>query len=182
MHRNHIIQQLRNYLNAYQDESARVERFLAFVEENDDCFERSLPIGHLTGSAWVVNQDGTHVLLTHHKKLGKWLQLGGHADGDSDVLRVAIREVVEESGIEAVEPVGAGIYDVDIHLIPARGDGLEHYHYDIRYALRVIGDEQYVVSDESHDLQWIEIAKLHKRTDERSMIRMAKKWRALACV
>ena len=119
------------------------------------------------------------MLLTHHKKLNKWLQLGGHADGDSNVLRVAMREVAEESGIEDVEPVGDGIYDVDIHLIPERGDEPEHYHYDIRYALRTVSREDYIVSDESHDLAWIEISKLHELTDEWSMVRMAKKWKAV---
>ena len=179
MHRNHILQQLRNYLREYQDELAMVKRFIAFVVDNDTCFERSLQEGHVTGSAWVVNPGGTHVLLTHHKKLDKWLQLGGHADGDSDVLRVAMREVEEESGLVEVELVDDGIFDVDIHLIPARGDEPAHYHYDIRYALRVTGDEAYVVGDESHDLEWIEIVKLHERTDEMSMVRMANKWKAL---
>ncbi len=179
MHRKDILRKLEDYLDVYRNESQMIERFIAFVSSNEDCFERALKEGHVTGSAWVVNRDGTRVLLTHHKKLNKWLQLGGHADGDSDVLWVAMREVAEESGIEAVELVGDGIFDVDIHLIPARRDEPEHYHYDVRYALRVVDDEDYVVSDESHDLGWIEIRKLHELTDEWSMVRMAEKWIAL---
>ncbi|MFT5368200.1 MAG: 8-oxo-dGTP pyrophosphatase MutT (NUDIX family) [Candidatus Latescibacterota bacterium] len=176
MHRDSLLQQLESYLDLFPDESAMLERYISFVKANSDCFERSLQIGHVTGSAWVVNRERTHTLLTHHKKLNKWLQLGGHADGDVDVLRVAKREVAEESGITDVVQVGDGIFDVDIHLIPERKNEPEHYHYDVRYALQVTGDEDYVVSDESHDLAWLEIDRLSERTQEESMLRLARKW------
>lgn len=176
MHRNHLLLQLEQYVDRYSEESEMLKRYLSFVRAHENCFERSLKIGHVTGSAWVVNKAGTHTLLTHHKKLNKWLQLGGHADGDADVLRVATREVAEESGIVEVVPVGRGIFDVDIHLIPARKDEPDHYHYDVRYALQVTGDEAYVVSEESHDLAWIEIDRLVEKTQEESMLRMARKW------
>lgn len=176
MHRDHLLLQLEDYLHKYSDESEMLRRYLSFVKTHEDCFERSLQIGHVTGSAWVVNKAGTHTLLTHHKKLNKWLQLGGHADGDADVLRVAKREVAEESGIVDVVLVGRGIFDVDIHLIPARKDEPDHDHYDVRYALQVTGDEDYVVSEESHDLAWIEIDRLVEKTQEESMLRMAQKW------
>jgi 8-oxo-dGTP pyrophosphatase MutT (NUDIX family) len=176
MHRDSLLQQLESYLDLFPDESAMLERYISFVKANSDCFERSLQIGHVTGSAWVVNRERTHTLLTHHKKLNKWLQLGGHADGDVDVLRVAKREVAEESGITDVVQVGDGIFDVDIHLIPERKNEPEHYHYDVRYALQVTGDEDYVVSDESHDLDWLEIDRLSERTQEESMLRLARKW------
>jgi len=176
MHRDALLQQLSAYRQTYQNESSMIDRYIAFVESHEDCFERSLEVGHVTGSAWVVNQGGSHVLLTHHRKLDKWLQLGGHADGDSDVIRVARREVHEESGIDQVQLVGDGIFDVDIHRIPARKDEPAHDHFDVRYALRVTGDEQYVVSDESHDLAWVPIDQLHERTTEESMLRMARKW------
>src|SRR5215510_11521790 len=91
-----------------------------FVAANPNCFERSLQIGHVTGSAWIVDLDRTHALLTHHRKLNKWLQLGGHADGDPDILRVALREAREESNLDAIRPVSENIFDVDIHVIPAR--------------------------------------------------------------
>ena len=176
MHRNSLLKQLESYLAQYPNESVMIERYLSFVRSHENCFDRSLSIGHVTGSAWVVNRAGTHTLLTHHKKLNKWLQLGGHADGDTDVLRVAKREVAEESGIRDVVLVGEGIFDVDIHLIPARQNEAEHHHYDVRYALQVVGDDGYVVSDESHDLDWIEIDRLAERTTEASMLRMACKW------
>lgn len=179
MHRNKLIQQLRAYQAKWSNESATAERLIDFVSSNTACFERTLNIGHVTGSAWVVNKAGTHVLLTHHKKLDKWLQLGGHADGDPDMLGVAMREAQEESGLEEVEPLDKRIFDIDIHLIPARGEEPAHYHYDIRYAMQYLGNEDYVVSDESHDLDWVEIENLEQLTNEESMLRMVSKWKEI---
>ena len=176
MHRSDLLQKLAVYQKQWPEEQATVLRFIDFVKENSDCFERSLSIGHVTGSAWVVNCSGTHVLLTHHKKLDKWLQLGGHADGDSNILRAALREVQEESGLEAFEPVSQEIFDVDIHQIPARKSDAAHDHHDIRFAVRAVGSDEYIVSDESHDLAWVEIQNLAHFTDEPSMLRMARKW------
>jgi len=179
MHRKGLIQQLRDYHAEWKDESDMVERFIEFVLTNEDCFERKLEKGHITGSAWVVSKDGRQVLLTHHKKLNRWFQLGGHADGNSDVLRVAMQEALEESGLERVGPISGKIFDVDIHTIPERGPEPEHYHYDVRYAFKVVGNEKYVVSDESNNLGWIEIEKLSELTEEKSMLRMAWKWKAV---
>ncbi|HIE65359.1 MAG TPA: NUDIX domain-containing protein [Nitrospiria bacterium] len=176
MHRNNIIQQLLSYEVTWKNESSMVKRLIDFILSNTECFERHLKKGHVTGSAWVVNKGGTHVLLTHHKKLNKWLQLGGHADGDSDILRVALREVYEESGLEQAEALSGGIFDIDIHQIPRRGEEPGHYHYDIRYAIQATGSETYIVSDESHDLSWIDIRKLEQKTNDESILRMASKW------
>lgn len=176
MNRENVIRQLRDYQVRWPRESETVRRFIEFVSANPDCFERNLEIGHITGSAWVVNRAGTHVLLTHHKKLNMWVQLGGHADGDADVLRVARREAEEESGLAGLELVPGGIFDVDVHRIPARREESEHFHWDIRYAFRTVGGEAYRVSDESHDLGWIEIRDLKSVTREESMLRMARKW------
>ena len=177
MHREHFLEQLERYGAKWKSEGPTIERFIRFVVSNEDCFERTLKIGHVTGSAWVVNEAGTHVLLTHHKRLGRWLQLGGHADGEHDVRNVALREAKEESGISHLEPIGDEIFDVDIHLIPGREDEPEHYHYDVRYAFTVKGDTTFSVSDESHELCWVEIETLSEYSTEESMARMARKWR-----
>lgn len=115
-------------------------------------------------------------MLTHHKKLNKWLQLGGHADGDPDVLRVALKEGSEESGITGLEACSLSLFDIDIHLIPARQAEASHYHYDCRFAIRATGNDSFMVSDESHDLRWIKVTELATLTDEESMLRMAGKW------
>ena len=176
MNRDDVVRQLREYRARWPAESETVDRFIGFLASQPDAFERELAIGHVTGSAWVVDSTGTRVLLTHHKKLGMWVQLGGHADGDSDVFRVARREAEEESGLASLVPVGGGIFDVDVHRIPARGETPEHLHWDVRYAFRAAGGEAVRVSDESHDLRWIEIERLDSVTREESMLRMARKW------
>lgn len=176
MHRHQIIQQLTAYQAKWEDESRTVRRLIDFIAAHEDCFSQTLREGHITGSAWLVNRAGTHVLLTHHRKLNIWIQLGGHADGNADPLSVALREASEESGLEGIEPVSEKIFDVDIHEIPARENEPAHFHYDIRYALRAARSEDYTVSEESHDLEWIEIDKIQDFTSEESVLRMAAKW------
>lgn len=173
-----LIKDLETYQSKYPDEIEVSKRFIDFISKHDDCFHRTLTIGHITGSAWVVDLSGKNVLLTHHKKLNRWLQLGGHADGNSNILEVAIREVEEESGLDCITPLSKEIFDLDIHKIPKRGNEPEHDHFDVRYAIQHQGSGQYVVSDESHDLSWIEINNLSMITNEESMQRMARKWKA----
>ncbi|MFD2256383.1 NUDIX hydrolase [Luteolibacter algae] len=177
MHRKLLLDQLSEYAVTHPDENDVIDRFVSFIENETRCFERSLGIGHITGSAWVVNEDGSKVLLTHHKKLNRWLQLGGHADGMTDVLAVAIKEAEEESGLAGFSKVGAGIFDIDIHPIPARKNEPEHLHYDVRYVLRPTGSLKFIVSEESHDLSWVDIDCVINHTTEESMMRMVQKWR-----
>ncbi len=177
MHRSKLIELLTDYGQRYPDERDTVDRFLAFVRANERCFERDLWVGHVTGSAWLVNAPGTHVLLTHHRKLGRWLQVGGHSDGNPDPLAVAIREAEEESGLR-VTPVGDEIFDIDIHEIPARKGDPAHFHFDVRFTLQAVGDDQFSVGEESLDLAWVPISSLPDYTDEWSVLRMAEKWPA----
>ena len=175
MNRTHVLEQLAEYRSRCSEESPTIDRFEAFVSGEPQCFQRNCWSGHVTGSAWVVNLRQTHVLLTHHRKLDRWLQLGGHSDGDGDLLRVACREAVEESGL-VVEPVRDVLFDIDIHLIPARQDEPAHHHFDVRFALRAVGGDAYRVSDESHALRWVKIDEIDTYTTEPSMLRMAEKW------
>ena len=154
-----------------------VDRFLALLDERPRAFERDeFQDGHLTGSAWLVSADGERALLTHHRKLERWLQPGGHADGDADMGRVAVREATEESGISGLvlEP---DMFDIDRHAIPARGHEPGHFHYDVRYVVRPTDDERYVVSAESIDLAWRPIVDLltDPEVDE-PVRRMARRW------
>ena len=158
------------------DRLQAVQMFAAFVSEHPDAARRELAVGHLTGSAWLVSADGQRVLLTHHKKLGLWLQLGGHADGDADLARVALREAEEESGLRDLV-VDPDIFDLDCHEIPARGAEPAHFHYDVRFVVRATGSEEFAVSDESHALAWREIADVvGDHTMDASVRRMAQTW------
>ena len=171
MHRNKLI----NLLSNYGGEDVAKDTILKFVRENEDCFERTNTYGHITSSSWLLSNDLTKVLLTHHKKLDKWLQPGGHCDGDSDVPASALREAVEESGIESWSFLSEQIFDLDVHLIPARKQDPEHYHFDVRFAFRAIDSEDYIVSEESHDLAWVPLENIHDYTDEESILRMVEK-------
>lgn len=173
-----LIEALTQYRERYPEESPTVDRLIDFVRREPACFERSTVEGHITGSAWVVDPEGRRTLLTHHRKLNRWLQLGGHADGDHDVLRVSLTEAREESGIEAFTVVSHDIFDVDIHPIPARGSDPEHLHFDIRYALRAHTTD-HIVTEESHDVAWVGVTAIHEYTTEPSMLRMARKWNAM---
>ena len=129
---------------------------LAFIDEHPrDAHLRSCEPGHLTASAIVLDAEGRKVLLTHHRKLGRWLQLGGHCDGDADLARVALREATEESGIEGLS-IDPTPIDVDVHAIPARKDEPEHLHLDTRFLVRAHAGAVARASDESLDLRWFD--------------------------
>ncbi len=175
MHRQPLLDQLTLYRERHPGEEDRANQFIDFVESFPDCFERSQQIGHITGSAWIIDSSGTRTLLTHHRKLNIWLQPGGHADGNPDVMAVALQEGVEETGLTELVPVFPEILDIDIHGIPARKDEPSHFHYDVRYLLRQTGGDDYIVSEESHDLAWVPMTDLEDYTTEWSMRRMRRK-------
>jgi len=177
MHRQPLLQLLDAYEADHPSEQATITRVRQLVHAHPDCFERTCLPGHITGSAWIVSAEGTHVLLTHHRKLDRWLQLGGHADGQSDILAVAIREAQEESGMQEFTTVGASPLDIDVHLIPARGNEPAHWHHDIRFLLIAGSGQELCISDESHDLQWIDRARLGEFTQEESLLRLERKTR-----
>lgn len=173
MKRNHILTSLNLYRNSAfitPEELQTYDQFVAFINSSPECFERDNE-GHVTGSAWVVSHDMTHVLLTHHKKLGIWIQLGGHADGSSHMPTVAMKEAQEESGIADLTFVMEGIYDIDMHLIPNKCSA----HYDIRYIIQAPPAAVYKVSHESHDLAWVPLEKLSSYNNTPSLMRMAEK-------
>jgi len=174
-HRRPLLNDLEEYRKRYPRETDTLSRFVDFVSAHEDCFLRSQKLGHITASAWLLNPDSTSVLLTHHRKLNRWLQPGGHADGDSDILANAIREAQEESGITSIQVLSEAIFDLDIHTIPTHGKETAHLHYDVRYLLQA-KHTRYVVSAESHDLAWVDMQQIRDYSEEDSILRMADKW------
>lgn len=182
MHRRDLLEKLQRHRAIDERERASLERIMGFVGTHANCFDRSLSIGHITGSAWLLDLTGERALLTHHRKLGMWLQLGGHADGEADVLAVALREAREESGLTLIEPVHADVFDVDVHDIPARPGEPAHVHYDVRFLLRTVEDTAVQVSDESLDLAWVTVEGLARLDVDDSVRRMGRKWQAWSAV
>jgi 8-oxo-dGTP pyrophosphatase MutT (NUDIX family) len=183
VHRRPLLDLLDRYAAIHPDERATVERMQTFVRANEDCFERTCLEGHVTGSAWVVSADHRAVLLTHHARLGRWLQLGGHADGETDPFEAALREAREESGMQDFREPSGDVppvpLDVDVHAIPARGSEPEHFHFDVRYLLIAAPGQSIVRSDESNDLRWVPAGRVEELSDEESLLRLARKARAL---
>ncbi|MCP1382313.1 NUDIX hydrolase [Runella salmonicolor] len=160
----------------YDDKEQKMWRdTLQFVEQNPDCFERWLQIGHVTGSAWIVDETQTSALLMHHRKLDKWFQPGGHADGESDILKVALKEAQEETGLEDIRILSTQIFDVDVHLIPANAKDPAHYHYDIRFLFQSDSQKPLLINNESKDLAWVKLPDIQRYNDSDSILRMVKK-------
>lgn len=177
--RGRLLAELGRYVPGDDRERSLTRELCSFIERNPGAFERTLAVGHVTGSAWVIDRSGTCALLTHHRKLGKWLQPGGHADGDADVARVALREAREESGLRAIVAATAGIYDVDIHPIPARGEEAAHLHYDVRFAFFADSREAPRASAESHAVAWVPLAHIERLAIDDSVRRLVAKTPAL---
>ena len=175
MHRRPLLNKLREYRPYDQHERDMYETLVRFVETETECFERGLQIGHITGSAWIIDHSHSQALLTHHFKLERWLQLGGHADGDTDILCVAMREAYEESGLDDIKATSQAIFDVDVHPIPARGTEPRHLHYDVRFLLEADANAPLVISSESKDLAWVRLTDIAHLTPERSIARMVAK-------
>lgn len=179
MHRRALNELLRRYAAAWPAEAALAARFAAFVAAHPDCLLRSCVPGHVTASAWIVAPDGARALLTHHRKLGRWLQLGGHVDGEPAVERAALREAEEESGLPGMcceRWAGPELVplDLDVHPIPARGAEPAHDHWDVRFLLRAPAGPL-VVSAESHDLRWCTPDEVAALTGEESVLRLLRK-------
>lgn len=154
-----LIEALRRHALRRPEQAACCAEMTAFILSSAECFRRTHTPGHLTGSAWLLSPEGDAALLTLHRKLKRWLQPGGHADGDTNLLRVALREAEEESGIAGIRPLSSDIFDIDIHVIPARPGEPEHRHYDVRYLLRA-PNRHFTCSTESVALAWRPIAQL----------------------
>lgn len=184
MHRQQLLDLLADYAARFPEEAAVAARIRALVEEHADCFERTCLPGHVTGSAWIASPERDRWLLVHHRKLDRWLQPGGHADGQSDVASVALREAEEETGLKELRLAAEAPLDLDVHVIPARYDAagqlLEpaHEHHDVRFLVIAAAAATPQVSDESHAVRWFTDAELLAATDEESVLRLWRKARS----
>ncbi len=167
------------------------KQFTAFINTSANCFARSHPTGHVTGSALLVNPTMDQFLLMHHAKLNKWLQMGGHADGHPIPHETAMREAEEETGLRQLSFLNyegdLGIttdlaplpFDIDIHKIPARKSEPLHFHYDVRYIIVADPNIPLRGNEESNDIRWLSPDEALSLTCEESMVRQFAKVRYL---
>ena len=160
-HRQTVLGILEGHRGADAEEAGDVEFIAAFVREHSDCFGKGNPKGHITGSAFVLDPTG-RVLLTFHRKLQRWLQLGGHSDENEwNPATTAHREACEESGLDTLDfhpRFGSAPLDIDVHLIPDNPKEGAHHHLDFRYVFYAPQPEAIVCGDESTDLRWFPIS------------------------
>jgi 8-oxo-dGTP pyrophosphatase MutT (NUDIX family) len=171
-----IYSKLKSYQPDDENEEKMRQATVEFILANPNCFERSLQTGHVNGSAWVMSPDRNQALLSHHRKLDMWMQLGGHSDGNPNTLDVAYREAMEESGLSDITVASQEIFDIDVHTIPARGDEPEHIHYDIRWLFEANPNTPLIVSSESKDLKWLSLEQIRSHDNVTASIpRMLRK-------
>jgi len=158
-------------------ESEHTRNTLEFLNRHEDCVSTANRSGHVTASSWILSPDRTKTLLTHHKKLNRWLQLGGHIEDDSTIHDAALREAKEESGNIYINLISETIFDIDVHLIPARKNIPSHYHYDIRFLCQA--DSTHLqISDESNKLAWVALTDVPELLSDESVLRMCRKCEA----
>lgn len=177
MTRNLLLDQLREFTTNYSEELVFIEQFITLLRHPEAYQRHHLP-GHITGSAWIVDPKQQAALLVHHAKLNKWLQPGGHSDGNEDTLAVALGEAQEETGIINFDIAQTSFFDLDIHPIPERKDMPAHDHYDVRFLFFASVNDKVIISEESHDVKWISFDKLPEKTgNNTSILRMFEKTR-----
>jgi len=181
MHRQELLNLLRKHHTRFMDESCYVQRAIDYIEQHEDCFYRELWPVHVTGSAWVLSPDRNRILMMHHKKHDQWFQPGGHADGDIDIIRVALRETAEETGINfsQIKLLDLNVFDVDIHGIQAMGSEPQHDHIDIRFLVEIDDSLPVPGNDESHQVLWVSLHEVTRYNNNRSTYRMLEKTRQL---
>lgn len=133
-------------------------KFFELTALEPGALDRATSPGHLTGSALVFNHDASETLLLFHTKLQRWLQPGGHADGEANLARVALKEATEETGMAGLEVVDPAI-DLDIHNVaPPGADPV--WHYDVRFVVFAPVGAQPVGNHESQDIRWVPLSNL----------------------
>ena len=161
-------------LKGYEGQEELRGLYLDHLSAHPDGMWKSCHAGHLTASALVIDPSRGRVLLTLHRKLRMWLQMGGHCEpGDSTLAEAALREALEESGVEGLTLLPGGPVRLDRHAIPAPC----HWHLDVQYAVLAPADAVEAISDESLDLRWFAYDEVAEAADD-SVVRLLEAARA----
>lgn len=167
-----LISQLEKYTPFNEQEERDKNTILNLLKTQLDIFERSNLIAHMTASAWVVNKDRSKILLAYHNIYDSWAWLGGHADGEKDLLKVALKEVAEESGVKNIKPVSEDILSVEILTV----DGHEkkgvyvpsHLYLNVTYLIEADDTEQpHICVGENSNVAWFDKDKAVEMSNEK---------------
>lgn len=173
-----LAQNLKSFSPFDAKEKQDLARLQNFIASDSTAFERTNTHGHVTGSVWIVTKPPTKVLLLHHKKLGYWMQPGGHSDGNPNTLAVAQREMEEETGLQLAPTT---IFDIDIHAIPASSKMPEHLHYDVIFLCVVDAPVAVTINPtESNGALWTDLDQVSEYNPEPRIARMVQKTKELS--
>lgn len=159
MSRQELMEQIANYIPYNEQEERDQNLILNWIEEQENAFSRENKMAHMTASAWVVNPERSKVLMVYHNIYDSWSWLGGHADGETDLLTVALREVKEEAGISKVRPVSEDIFSLESLTVDGhvkKGTYVSsHLHLNVTYLLEADPEETLSVkADENSGVAW----------------------------
>lgn len=172
-----LLDRLEQYKPADEDERISRDMSVQFIHTYRQAFDPTLRYGHITASALLLNQDKTKFLLMRHTKLNKWVQVGGHCDGNRDVLAVALKEAAEESGIPLLEPITKALFDVEVYQVKQTFMEPEHYHYDMRFLLKTVESDTLIKNHEAQELRWFSFDE-HLPPLDHALLRLIEKTKA----
>lgn len=166
-----LLEQIERYVPFNEQEERDRERILQCMREQKNIFTRENELAHMTASAWVVNPQRSRVLMAYHNIYDSWSWLGGHADGEEDLLPVTLREVREESGIRTVTPVSEDIFSLEILTVDGhiKRDRYvsSHLHLNVTYLLEASEDEAlHLKPDENSGVSWFGLAEAVEASSE----------------
>lgn len=175
-----LLEELRRYRAADLHEAQHQRAVLDLLCYGERPFSRDQFVpGHVTASCFIVDRSSRRVLLHHHRRLGRWLQMGGHIEEGETTMQAALREAREESGLGDLNVIGEGVIDIDVHDIPAGKGEPDHAHFDVRYvACTSSPDAIKIDRSESNELAWVAldaaVPLMNEESAKRAMLKIRK--------
>lgn len=174
--RDQLLEKLRQYFPDDALENSHRSSIIDLLTMSNEPFSRAqFAPGHITAGCFIID-GGARLLLHHHRRLGRWLQMGGHLEEGEDPTAAALREGQEESGLRDLEFVVDGIFDVDVHAVPAGKNEPDHHHFDVRFLARTATPDAIAIDHaESNDLAWVVLSDALPLMNEEASSRVIRK-------